>query len=148
MILLWGLPGDTPLASVRQALARLAANVAFVDQGEVLSTSVEFTIDSGLTGRICGPAGDIPLEDVTAVYLRPYSSIDLLAVKQAGWMGADPPSGNGGAIWLGMGLLYGGLAQFMTLKYIKIHIFIKMFLKLLKEKNIYLEILHTLYLLF
>jgi hypothetical protein len=41
-----------------------------------------------------------------------------------------------------------GLAQFMTLKFIRIHIFIRMFLKLLKETNFYLEILHILYLPF
>ncbi len=38
----------------------------------------------------------------------------MFAAKQAGWMGANPPGGNGGDIWLGMGLMYGGLAQFMA----------------------------------
>jgi succinate-acetate transporter protein len=38
----------------------------------------------------------------------------LFASKQAGWMGHDAPAGNAGDIWISMGLIYGGLAQFMA----------------------------------
>jgi glutathione synthase/RimK-type ligase-like ATP-grasp enzyme len=84
MILLWGLPGDSPLAQVRSALCRREATVAFVDQRDVLETEVELRVDGTVQGMVRTPDQVVPLDQVTAAYVRPYSSAQLPAVERAG----------------------------------------------------------------
>ncbi len=84
MILLWGLPGDSPLAQVRSALCRREAPVAFIDQRDVLETEVELCVDGTVQGVVRTPDRVVPLDQVTAAYLRPYSSAQLPAVERAG----------------------------------------------------------------
>lgn len=78
MIILWGLPGDSPLARVRDVLDKTKASAVLLDQRQVLQISVD------PVGRICTPAGAINLPDVKAAYLRPYDSLRLPAVVSAG----------------------------------------------------------------
>ena len=84
MILLWGLPGDSPLAKVRAALGRRRAAVAFIDQRAVLETEIELTVDGTVEGVVRTPGREIPLGQVTAAYVRPYSSTQLPAIERAG----------------------------------------------------------------
>jgi hypothetical protein len=84
MILLWGLPGDSPLAKVRAALGRRGAVVAFIDQRAVLETEIELTVDGTVEGVVRTPGRVIPLGQVTAAYVRPYSSTQLPAIERAG----------------------------------------------------------------
>ena len=84
MILLWGLPGDSPLAKVRAALGRRGAAVAFIDQRAVLETEIELTVDGTVEGVVRTPGREIPLGQVTAAYVRPYSSTQLPAIERAG----------------------------------------------------------------
>lgn len=66
--------------------------------------------------------GDRPNPAITPVVADPGPlgmaalalTLFIFAAKQAGWMGHDAPGGNAGDIWISMGLLYGGLAQFMA----------------------------------
>ena len=84
MILLWGLPGDSPLAQVRSALCRRDAAVAFVNQQHVLETEVELCVDGAVQGVVRTPDRAVPLDRVSAAYIRPYSSAQLPAVERAG----------------------------------------------------------------
>jgi RimK-like ATP-grasp domain len=84
MILLWGVPGDSPLARVHSALCRREAAVAFVDQRDVLETEVELCVDSAVHGVVRTPDQVVPLDQVTAAYVRPYSSAQLPAIERAG----------------------------------------------------------------
>ena len=67
LTLLWGLPGDPPLATVARELAALDAPVHVLDQREVLSTF----IDTGV-GTVRLGSSEVELDEVGAVYLRPY----------------------------------------------------------------------------
>jgi RimK-like ATP-grasp domain len=88
MILLWGLPADSPLAQVHSALCRRKAAVAFIDQRDVLETEVELRVDGAVQGVVRTPDRAVPLEQVTAAYVRPYSSAQLPAVERAGPLSA------------------------------------------------------------
>ena len=84
MILLWGLPGDSPLAQVHSALSRRGAATAFIDQRAVLETVVELCVDGTVQGVVRTPAQVISLDQVTAAYIRPYSSVQLPDIERAG----------------------------------------------------------------
>jgi RimK-like ATP-grasp domain len=84
MILLWGLPRDSPLSQVHSALCRRGAEVAFVDQRDVLRTEVELRVDGTVQGAVRTPDWVVPLDQVTAAYVRPYSSTQLPAIERAG----------------------------------------------------------------
>lgn len=84
MILLWGLPGDTPLLRVYQALQRLGCAVFLLDQRAVLHTQVELKVDSCVEGRLWTGEQEIDLSTISAVYLRPYDSCLLPRVSRAG----------------------------------------------------------------
>jgi hypothetical protein len=84
MILLWGLPGDSPLAKVRSVLCRRGAAVTFVDQREVLETEVEWCAGGVVQGVVRIQGRTIPLAEITAAYIRPYNSTQLSAVQRAG----------------------------------------------------------------
>jgi hypothetical protein len=89
MILLWGVPGDTPLAQVHSVLTRLGHPVAFVDQRAVLETELELTVDTAIRGIVRIRDRTINLDRITAVYLRPYG-VDQLPVLQR--VGRDSPT--------------------------------------------------------
>ena len=71
MILLWGLPGDTPMAQVQAALSRRGAATFFLDERAVLDTAfrVGDVVDTGLL-TVSGMRAE--LAEITAVYQRPY----------------------------------------------------------------------------
>jgi hypothetical protein len=84
MILLWGVPAEEPMALVGNALGRLGAPYAFLDQHAVLRTEIDLTVDGAVGGTVRIAGERIDLAEVTAVYLRPYEWRRLPAVQLAG----------------------------------------------------------------
>jgi len=78
MIVLWGLPSETPLARVGAALARRGAEVTFLDQRDVARTTVR-----ARGTHIDGPHGRIDLRRVRALYARPFGAEQLVPVVGA-----------------------------------------------------------------
>jgi hypothetical protein len=86
MILLWGLPADPPLASVRAALSRAGEPVVFLDQQDALRYRLALTVDDGMRGTLKMPRRTIDLAAVSAVYVRPYDvrQTEALQGKRSG----------------------------------------------------------------
>lgn len=84
MILLWGLPGDPPLAAVYTALQQSGCSVAFLDQRTVLDTAIELSVDARAKGTLRDGNQKIDLGAVTAVYLRPHDSRRIPVIERAG----------------------------------------------------------------
>ena len=84
MILLWGLAGDRPVASVRNELARMERTAVLIDQRAVLETSVELSVDETVACLVEWNGLRVDLEKVTAAYLRPYDPLGVPAVASAG----------------------------------------------------------------
>lgn len=71
MILLCGIPSETPLALVRDALDELGAPYTMLNQRAFADIAIELEIDGARVGGSLRLRGDqVPLEDVTAVYTR------------------------------------------------------------------------------
>lgn len=84
MILLWGIPGEKPLDSVRSALGDLRQNVVVFDQRTVGDWSIELTVGNEVTGRMIHPGGAFELSEITAIYARPYDPVAVPAVAATG----------------------------------------------------------------
>lgn len=84
MILLWGLAGDRPIASVRNELARMERTALLIDQRAVLDTSVEFSVDPNVACTVEWDGLRLDLEKVTAAYMRPYDPLGVPALANAG----------------------------------------------------------------
>jgi hypothetical protein len=82
--LLWGLPGDAPLARVGEELAGLGAPVWLLDQRDVLDTEVELETGDEPSGFVRVGDHRIDLADVTAAYVRPYETARLPQVAASG----------------------------------------------------------------
>src|SRR5437764_8106093 len=91
MIVLWGLPGDGPLMAVHDALGRLGHGAIFLDQRAVLETGMEFTVGTELEGTLRMRNLVIDLRQISAAYIRSYSSQELPIIQRAG---------QGSAAWL------------------------------------------------
>jgi len=83
MILIWGLPGDRPAASVHRALERGGCPVMLLDQRKVMETDVELSLGDKVEGRLHCDSRTMDLADVTAVYARPYDIRRLPALENA-----------------------------------------------------------------
>jgi glutathione synthase/RimK-type ligase-like ATP-grasp enzyme len=81
MILLWGLPGDTPLAQVHGALKRLGQRVVFFDQRDVLSSNLDISFDGEVTGTLNIADKWLELEEISAIYMRLYSTEQLPGLR-------------------------------------------------------------------
>jgi glutathione synthase/RimK-type ligase-like ATP-grasp enzyme len=84
LVLLWGLEGEAPLTLVREALTRKGVPTAVLDQREILQTEIELRVDGTVTGLVRTPGQRIDLETVSGLYVRPYDTRHLPAVRQAG----------------------------------------------------------------
>lgn len=84
MILLWGLPGDTPLAAVRDVLDRMGHPAVFLDQRAVLDTEVELCVGGSVEGSVRARTQVIDLGQVTAAYMRPHDTRCLPVIERAG----------------------------------------------------------------
>jgi glutathione synthase/RimK-type ligase-like ATP-grasp enzyme len=76
MILLWGVPGDAPLDSVRSALERTGADARLLDQRLAAEAQTELMVgpEGQVTGRISDAQGEIDLGCVGAAYIRPLDT--------------------------------------------------------------------------
>lgn len=83
MILLWGLAGDAPLAAVRTQLAAQRRNALLIDHRAVLETSIDVTVDDGVSGWLALDGVRIDLAQVSAAYVRPYGPTDVPQVSGA-----------------------------------------------------------------
>jgi len=90
MILLWGLPGDTPIAHVQGALSRRGCATFFLDERAALETQLRFTVPDASAGTLQVGAAHIELARISAAYQRPYG-IDRIPAL------ADRPRGD--AAW-------------------------------------------------
>src|SRR5579859_6226180 len=72
MIVLWGLPGDRPLAAVRNVLRRWGYSVVFLDQHAVHETDVELSVGPTVRGTLWIRDQVVDLNTITALYPRLY----------------------------------------------------------------------------
>jgi glutathione synthase/RimK-type ligase-like ATP-grasp enzyme len=72
MIILFGLPADSPMAMVHAQLVSHGHPAALVDQREIVSMEVDAALGPEVSGTLRMREQVIDLESVTAVYLRPY----------------------------------------------------------------------------
>lgn len=84
MILLWGLPADGPLQAVHSALERCRGNVFFLNQHELLAASIDMTFDASSGGTLTVGRQLVPLESLSAAYVRPYDPRRLPAMTRVG----------------------------------------------------------------
>jgi glutathione synthase/RimK-type ligase-like ATP-grasp enzyme len=89
MILLWGLAGDRPIASVRNELARMERTAVLIDQRAVLETSVEFSVDVEVACAVELGGLRLDLEKVIAAYVRPYDPFGVPTIAKAGQHSAE-----------------------------------------------------------
>ena len=90
MILLWGLAADRPLAAVSEALMKRGAPVAFLDQHDMLATTIEVNVDTTVYGRLQVGEDELNLGAIQSVYLRPYDARRLpelqgISPESAAW---------------------------------------------------------------
>jgi hypothetical protein len=72
MILLWGVPTDPPIAAVERILRRERVPYSFLDQRAYLETEVVLQCHAAIGGTLRVAADELKLDQVTAVYARPY----------------------------------------------------------------------------
>jgi hypothetical protein len=72
MIVLFGIPSESPLAMVAGALAEDGTDFLVVNQREVLGNRMELRLDAaGLQGQLSSPERTLALESIRGAYLRP-----------------------------------------------------------------------------
>jgi hypothetical protein len=91
MIVLIGVPADTPLAMVQAELARRNTPTFLIDQRSVLDTEVQITFGRDVNGIVRVGAASVDIKEVTAVYFRSYGLDQLPATRNLD---------RGGAQWL------------------------------------------------
>jgi RimK-like ATP-grasp domain len=84
MILLWGLPGDSPVAEVQAALEAIRQPTFFLDQRRAPETRVQLRVQPAVSGWVEIDSQVLDLTAVRAAYVRPYDSRRLRAVASAG----------------------------------------------------------------
>jgi glutathione synthase/RimK-type ligase-like ATP-grasp enzyme len=82
MILLWGLPGDAPIANVQRALARRNCSAFFLDERDTLNTRIEVSSADARHGILSTRYALVDLATITAVYQRPYGLDRLPALEK------------------------------------------------------------------
>jgi glutathione synthase/RimK-type ligase-like ATP-grasp enzyme len=89
MILLWGVPGDSPLDAVRAALDQTGADYQLLDQRHAAQTRISLNVadDGVLSGEIVNGTAKIDLDRIGSAYIRPFES-----AKAAGVDAPDDPA--------------------------------------------------------
>jgi hypothetical protein len=83
MIALWGVPGDGAMDAVAAALARRSVPALFIDAGRPDDVDVALEAGAGVTGSIRAGDRQVPIDDLTAVYVRPYHPASIPALRHA-----------------------------------------------------------------
>jgi hypothetical protein len=84
MVLLWGIPSDPPMAAVERILKRDKVPHAYLDQRAILETELTLSAGEKIGGTLRVAGDEIRLEDVQAVYPRPYDWEFLKPIADAG----------------------------------------------------------------
>ncbi len=82
MILLFGLPADSPMAMVHAELVSHKQAVVLVDQREILNMEVDLVFGREVSGTLRIGGQVINLESITAVYLRSYGLDQLPPLRE------------------------------------------------------------------
>src|SRR5262249_160721 len=77
-VMLWGEPGDGPFDAVRAELARRNTAHFALGQERALETSCTLAVGERAEGVLAQAGGAIALEEIDAVYARPYESWRVL----------------------------------------------------------------------
>jgi len=83
LTLLWGLLNESPMVAVADALRQAGAEIALLDQRDVMKSKVCLEVGDTVAGHVSSPAGEFDLQDVGAAYVRPYDSRSLSPVRRA-----------------------------------------------------------------
>ncbi|MFI5418463.1 MAG: RimK family alpha-L-glutamate ligase [Candidatus Lutacidiplasmatales archaeon] len=84
MIVLHGLLGDTPLASVWRILRYSGRPTFFLDQQALGRSRIDLSVSSPAEGELQVGGHAVDLRSVTAAFLRPYDARQLPEVERAG----------------------------------------------------------------
>jgi len=84
LVLLWGLESDPPLAAVREQLHLLGVANELVDQRKILDTDVQLNVGESIDASLRIRNREIDLNEITAIYVRPYDSHQLPEIANAG----------------------------------------------------------------
>jgi hypothetical protein len=87
VILLWGIATDDPLAAVATALDLQGSPYLFVDQLAAAETEVQLQVGDAVTGTVTVRGEGVALEQVRAVYLRPYDTRHVAVARGIGEAG-------------------------------------------------------------
>jgi glutathione synthase/RimK-type ligase-like ATP-grasp enzyme len=79
LILLWGVYGDEPLASVYNSLLKLGASVVFLDQLQARDYHVYLSVGKEISGSLRTGSKSIMLGSITSAYIRPYDPFMIKA---------------------------------------------------------------------
>ena len=78
MILLWGIPGDTPIQQVGNALTRAGEDWVMLDQSDAAQCDFSFEETDVSNGWLAIGNRRIELGTITAIYPRPYETARVL----------------------------------------------------------------------
>jgi hypothetical protein len=84
MILLYGLRSDPPLELVRRRLEKRGAPLLFLDQDEIGEIDLDFEYKPSPSGTICFGSLSVAVEDIGAMYVRPYDFRQLPGLEELG----------------------------------------------------------------
>jgi len=89
MILLWGVPGDSPLDAVRAALERTGADFQLLDQRHAARTRVSLNVaaEGAVSGAVVNGTAETDLDRIGSAYIRPFET-----AKAAGIEAPDDPA--------------------------------------------------------
>jgi glutathione synthase/RimK-type ligase-like ATP-grasp enzyme len=90
VILLWGVPGDSPLDAVHRALLLRRAPVLLLDQRRTASVTLDFKVADQVSGELRVGAQCVDLQALAGIYLRPQDRAALRS--SAGGEGPEAPS--------------------------------------------------------
>jgi glutathione synthase/RimK-type ligase-like ATP-grasp enzyme len=79
--MLWGLPGDTPIAQVQAALAQLGRPAFLFDQRDVPRAELELRTDTVVEGSLRIGERTVELADISAVYMRLHDTRRLPGLR-------------------------------------------------------------------
>jgi hypothetical protein len=79
VILIWGLPTDSPVEAVIDALGEVGEEFLILDQRELLETEMDVVVDDTVRGMLRHGGKKIDLTAVRGMYLRPYELSRLYA---------------------------------------------------------------------
>jgi len=82
MILLWGIPSETPLAMVHDALKLRGAPLVLLNQRRFASSDIALEVSNGLaTGMLTIDGENYPLTEFSAAYFRPMDHNQLPEIR-------------------------------------------------------------------